>query len=94
MGIPIKGSRKLVYGPNQSFRFIVKETHIPDHKDQKELLVTVQEDVPKPGNVMQFRAAYGKEITPKTIAYMIGRAIKAGWDPSKRGGAFRLTRNT
>jgi len=90
MGIPKKGSRIVNVG-GRIFRFLVKETHVPDHRDQKELSVTVQEDVPKPGNVLQFRAWYGVPVTSNSVARMIRRAIKRGWEPAKRGGAFVLS---
>lgn len=89
MGIPKKKSR-VVNVDGRSYRFIVKETHIPDHKDQKELSITVQEDVKKPGRVFQFRAGYAVIITPRLVQAMIVKAIEAGWKPGVRGAAFKM----
>lgn len=89
MGIPKKGSRKVEVN-GRAYWFLVKETNVPDHRDQKELSVTVQEDAPRPGNVLQFRAAYGFPVTPELVAGTIRHAIEKGWQPSKRGSAFML----
>jgi len=95
MGIPRKGSRAFSYqhkdGEFQAFRYLVKETHIDDHKDQKELSITIQEETQKPGNVLQCRWPYGHQVTATVISKLIEDGIKAGWDPSKRGPAVVLT---
>jgi hypothetical protein len=89
MGIPRKGSRS-VEVDGQKFRFLVKETHIPDHKDQKELSVTVQEDADRPGRVLQFRLPYGFPVSPEWMKGTVREALKAGWDPKSKGSAFAL----
>lgn len=68
----------------------MKETHVPEEYDQKELAVTVQEDAEKPGNVLQFRAPYGHPVTRDVIADHVRLAISRGWKPEKRGSAFDL----
>lgn len=89
MGIPKKGSRTTEVD-GKPFRYLVREDHIDDHPDQKELNVTVQEDVDRPGNVLQFRWGYGCEISPALIRDAVRVAQKNGWSPSKRGSAFTL----
>jgi hypothetical protein len=89
MAIPRKGSRFVTVAARR-YRYIVKETHVPDHKDQKELQVTIQEDVEDAGRVLQYRAPYGFPIVTENVTDMILRARKAGWDPASRGAAFVL----
>jgi hypothetical protein len=89
MGIPRKGSR-LIEVDGKQYRYLIKESNIEGHKDQKELSVTVQEDTDKPGNVVQFRVGYGAALYPRDIEYNIREAQKKGWNPSKRGSAIRL----
>jgi len=86
MGIPKKGSRRIEVG-GKFYRYLIKETHIDGHKDQKELSVTIQENVDKPGNVLQFRAGYGVAILKPDIALNIRSALKTGWNPNARGAA-------
>jgi hypothetical protein len=90
MGIPRKRSRHIEVD-GRAYLYFVKETHVPDHKDQKELSVTIQEDVENPGNVLQFRASWGFGITNLFIASAVKSALKQGWVPNKRGLAFTLT---
>jgi hypothetical protein len=89
MGIPRKGSRRIDVD-GRAFRYLVKETHIPDHKDQKESSLTVQEDTDRPGRVLQARVAYGAPVTPETVREFIRRSLRSGWDPSTRGPAVTL----
>jgi hypothetical protein len=89
MSIPRKRSRKIVVD-GKPFIYLVKETTIPEHRDQKELSVTVQEDVERPGNVLSFRAFYGQPITSPVITEVVRLALAKGWKPEKRGGAFTL----
>lgn len=89
MGIPKKGSRSLEVD-GKKYRYLIKETHIPDHRDQKELIVTVQEDTPKPGRVLQFKETYGFPVTKGHVGEAIREAIKIGWNPSERGVPFPL----
>jgi hypothetical protein len=89
MGIPRKGSRRTEVD-GKPYRFLVKETHIPDHHDQKELVVVVQEEAEKPGNVLRFRYPYGAPVTPETIAVAVRQGLGLGWNPSARGSAFEL----
>lgn len=87
MGIPKKKSRTLEVD-GWVMRFLVKETHIEDHPDQKELRVVVQEDIEKPGRVLKFKAPYGHPMTKDFIKEVVREAITKGWDPKSRGGAF------
>ena len=89
MGIPRKGSRTLNVN-GKPYRYLVKQTTIPDHADQKELSVTVQEDVEKPGNVLNFRAPFGHPVTPEYVREIVQEAFSKGWVPSARGAAFQL----
>lgn len=89
MSIPRKRSRKFDLD-GRKFIYIVKETTIPGHPDQKEISVTVQEDVDHPRRVMQFRAGFGVEITPSLMKLAIQTALNRGWNPSERGGGFIL----
>lgn len=89
MGIPQKGSRSIEVD-GRSYRYLIKESHIEGHKDQKELSVTIQEDAEKPGNVVQFRVGYGAALTPRDIEYNIREAQKRGWNPSRRGSAVKV----
>ncbi len=89
MGIPVKGSRTTEVD-GRVFRYLVKETHVLEHADQKELSVTIQEDVEDPGNVLQFRAGYGSPVSPGYIALAVRHAFALGWVPSKRGAPFTL----
>lgn len=89
MGIPKKKSRP-VDVDGQLFRFMVKEVHIPDHSDQPELSVTVQEDHERPGCILQFRLPYGFPVGPEGVRNVVRQAKKAGWDPHARGGPFNL----
>lgn len=88
MGIPKKGSRTIAVD-GRNYRYLIKESHIAGHKDQKELSVTIQEEADKPGNVVQFRVGYGAGILPRDVEYNIREAQKRGWNPSKRGSAVR-----
>lgn len=87
MGIPKKGSRRIEV-EGKHYRYLIKETNIDGHKDQKELSVTIQENVDKPGNVLQFRAGYGCAILKPDVALNIRSALKTGWNPSARGSAI------
>jgi hypothetical protein len=89
MGIPKKGSRALDVD-GKKFRYIAKTTHPPDHKDQEELLITVQEDTESPGNVMQARLGPFEDAGPRVVADLVREALKQGWKPDKRGAAFQL----
>jgi hypothetical protein len=89
MGIPRKGSRKVEVG-GKTYLYLIKETNIEDHHDQWELTVTVQEDAPKPGRVLQFKEDYGFPVTKGRVAEVIEHALKKGWKPSERGVAVQL----
>lgn len=97
MAIPRKNSRKIeVDGKN--FRFLMKtapggkSVELPDgtYQDQAETVTTVQEDVERPGNVLQFRSPYGVPVAPTDVADAIRKGIKMGWVPSKRGAAVMV----
>lgn len=90
MGIPRKGSRKVTI-EGKPFLYLVKETHIPEEPDQKEISVTVQEDVAKPGRILQFRVGYGSSVTGFMVQHVVKQAFAQGWDPSERGRGFQLT---
>lgn len=91
MGIPRKGSRSLNVN-GEKFRYSVRVsdhlTHISDHYDenQKDLLLTVQEDKKNPGRVCQ--AVVSEPVTPKLVCDAIELFKEAGWNPSERGGPF------
>jgi hypothetical protein len=89
MGIPVKGSRTVSH-EGKKFRYLVKETHIPDHRDQKEISVTVQEATPCPGRTLQARFGYGTSVSPHMVEKLIQLGLSKGWNPSARGAAFRL----
>ena len=90
MGIPKKGSRTITV-LDKEYRYLIKETNIDGHKDQKDLSVTIQEVADKPGNVLQFRAGYGAPILKPDVALNIRSALKTGWNPSARGSAVVKT---
>lgn len=85
MGIPRKHSRRITVD-GKEYRYLIKETHVLEHKDQRELSITIQELAEKPGNIVQFRADYGVSIHKPDIALNIKSALARGWEPSKRGG--------
>lgn len=91
MGIPRKRSRKIAVNGDR-FLYLVKEVCVPDHKDQKEISVTVQEDCISPGMPMQFKCVYGTAVTPDMIRNIIMSAKEKGWNPSARGGVFNFER--
>lgn len=72
----------------KSYRYLVKISHRFEERDQKELVLIVQEVTPKPGRVLFRRLSYYRVITPRLVAEMIPKALKRGWDPSARGIAF------
>ena len=82
MTIPRKGSRPIEIDGRQ-FRFMVKPHH-------EELTVTIQEDQVAPGRVLQFRWPQGCSVLPQDIREAIVDGMRAGWDPSARGPAFRF----
>ena len=93
MGIPLKKSRKIEV-EGRKFIYLVKETHIPEHKDQLENSVTVQgivEGDKKPsGQVLQFRVPWGVAITPVFMHDAIRRALSDGWNPESKDNLFVL----
>lgn len=90
MGIPHRKSRP-VFVDQKPFRFMVKETPVPDHLDQLEISVTVQEAVDNPGRVLQFRLPYKYPVGSTVVRTVIRQAIEAGWEPNARGGPFVLS---
>ena len=97
MGIPRKGSRKVTVGA-RDYLYVIKEKSCYDPKGseednpvEKELSVTVQEDVERPGAVCQWRWAYGFKYSPEDVRETISKAIESGWNPSTRGAAFIFT---
>lgn len=89
MGIPRKRSR-WVDVEGKRYLFLVKEGHIPDHKDQRSSTVVIQEFEEKPGRVLRARFFYGVEITPALVKGLVAEGRKLGWNPADRGGAFDL----
>ena len=83
VGIPKKKSRS-VEVDGVPFRFMVSQVTIPDHADQFELSVTVQEEHERPGGVLQFRLPYGFPVGPASIRNVVRQAKKAGWDTRSR----------
>jgi hypothetical protein len=82
MTIPRKGSRPIDID-GRMFRFMVKPI-------REELSVTVQEAAEQPGRVLQFQWPEGHSVYPSDVAETVRDALKAGWDPSARGAAFRF----
>lgn len=90
MGIPLKGSRRVLVD-GRRFRYLVKEKIISTTLSNKKVLcVTVQEDAAKPGAPLQFQAPYGLEVTAKVIEEEVRRAFRLGWKPEARGKVFDL----
>lgn len=85
MTIPKKGSRVLDVD-GRSFRYLVKSSHVADHRDQRELTVTVQENTEAPGRCLQFRWPSGHELFPNDVRETVRDALRTrAWDPSSRG---------
>lgn len=97
MSIPRKGSRK-VEVEGSPYLFIVKQAKggnlvdLPDgtQRYEPDSVVTVQEDVERPGNVLQARFPYGFTVDLPVVFGCIQEAKKKGWNPSARGPAFVL----
>lgn len=90
MTMPKKGSRT-VDVDGKPFRFMSREkTVYAPGEDQKELTVTVQEDVEKPGRLLQFKWPGGHAMTPDDVRNAVRDGVKAGWDPASKGGVFTL----
>lgn len=101
MGIPRKGSRR-VEVDGKPYRYLVRQDGaLVDHdaedpsmsymKPQREfLLVTVQEETEEPGNVLQWRSPNSVTVAAEDVKTGIQTALQRGWNPSKRGGVFRL----
>jgi hypothetical protein len=99
MGIPRKGSRK-VNVDGKEFRYLIRQDgpvvenadpsydYKPRHRTY--ILVTVQEDVEKPGNILQWRWPYGASVYPEDIRSAVRLAMERGWKPSDRGPTFVL----
>ena len=86
MGIPRKNSRQIaVYG--REYRYVLRET---SGGDPKELQVTVQEDVERPGRVLQWKWPHGHGYGPDDVRQSVELALGSGWNPSERGPAFTL----
>ncbi len=92
MGMPKKGSRDILVN-DVYYRYAVKEVKAIA-SDAKETVLIAQQVAEKPGNVMRVRYQFSLEIGPAFVIKEIGRALKAGWDPSKRGAAFDLPEET
>jgi len=86
MSIPSKRARRIEID-ERWYLYIVKETHVPGHCDQKQLMVVIQEAVERPGAPLYFRWNYGCPVTPALLVDVVRSAKVAGWDPSARGRA-------
>ena len=89
MGIPRKGSRTVEAG-GKRYVFLVKQTAIPDHPDQKSLRLVVQEEAERPGRVLRAHFFFETPITPAFVEALIQEGSSLGWNPSDRGAAFDL----
>jgi len=89
MGIPRKGSRTVEAG-GKRYVFLVKETTIPDHPDQKSLRVVVQEESEKPGRVLRAHYFFKTSISADRVKALIQEGRSLGWNPSERGVAFDM----
>ena len=98
MGIPRKGSRRVTVGLRE-FLYMIKEKSISNDIDEensrngntKELLVTVQEDVNRPGGVLQFLWLHGHQYGPDDVRRVISAAMDQGWNPSTRGAVYHFS---
>ena len=97
MGIPRKGSRRLVVD-GKEYRYLIRpdgqfvENDDPSIGDREKefLLVTVQEDSDRPGRILQWRWPNGAAVMPDDIKSAVMLALERGWVPSERGGTFVL----
>jgi hypothetical protein len=90
MSIPRKGSRKISVD-GRDFIYIIKESKgYDDTLNMKMVVVTVQEDIERPGRVFQFSEVKGVEITPSLMETKISLALRKGWKPNDRGAAYNL----
>ena len=83
MGIPRKNLRKISIHC-RDYNYIVK-------KNDTDLCLTVQEDVDRPGAVMQCKWPFGHTITPEDVKQIILQAINSGWNPSTRGVPYMFS---
>lgn len=81
MSIPKKGSRVIVVD-DKSYRYLVKVGNIGDHKDQRKLILTIQENEEYPDKIYQQHCFYDSSIKPSDVCKIIRQAIKNGWNPS------------
>lgn len=82
MAIPKKGSRKIIVD-GKPFRYMFTKVSYGT------TTLTVQENAPKAGCVMQFQfEGRDNSITPKDVIDLISRAKEKGWNPSEKGGVF------
>lgn len=88
MGIPRKGGRKLVLSGGRKFIYMIREAQL---EEEKVALITVQEDIDRPGRCMQFKYPLGNEMVPSIVALVVNEALENGWNPSERGSAFLHT---
>jgi hypothetical protein len=95
MVMPKKGTRKIEVD-GRSFRW-----RLPPPRWGEDLgldpklrtaTLTIQEDVDRPGRVAQVELEWdnGQSVVPEDVQSLIRRALKSGWDPTERGGPFRL----
>jgi hypothetical protein len=77
MGIPRKASRGIEIN-GRTYRWMARL----DKLDPSKSILTVQEDVDRPGKPKQF-TVYGT-VTPSDVTRIVQGAIKSGWDPTSR----------
>ena len=87
MGIPRKGSRTL-YLDSQKFRWMLTqkkkiEDDVHPSDNRMRGMLTIQEDVEKPGHFLQQSLTWigSTTVTPEIVREIIRRALAAGWDP-------------
>lgn len=93
--MPKKGSR-LVDVDGRKFRWKLNSSPVQEDDDGRMPVrnggtITLQEDCPKPGHVLQHELTWHTmdSVSPEFVRELIRRALIAGWDPASRS-KFRL----
>jgi len=101
MGMPRKGSRRVVVA-GRRFLWRVKSGSGYSNCGNRYIRLTVQEDVDRPGRVMQAEITALKEqpdvdwiddfssLRPADVEALVRAALGAGWNPERRGPSWWL----
>lgn len=91
MGIPKKKSR-LTEVSGKKFRYVIRDVRAQEVNptEDREVVLTVQEDIDRPGRVLQVLLPHGISIVPEMVKKLIEQGLHDGWHPSDRGSAFQL----